>query len=307
MTPRVFAIIATYRRPDLLRRALGALRGSGPTLARVVVVNNGGDAASLAVVEAERELPLWPVHPKENLGTAGGVAAGLEVFLADPTATHAWVLDDDAVATPDTLGAMLRALTLTGAEVASSMVTDARGIATWFPGPLPQPAWNVIRSGVTPEEFRRRCGGAPVGWTWATWASLVVTRRAVEAVGLPEARLWYQGTDIEYTLRLSARFKCVLAPDSVCAHLPPAGDAGRRRTKDLWSLQNGAYVAARLRHGRRILRHLPGNHFRYWRSCGYGFKGLGESLGAFWRGAILGHPVGLEVYARSVSHDLTRP
>jgi hypothetical protein len=235
------------------------------------------------------------------------VAAGLRVFLDDPTATHAWVLDDDAVATPGTLAALLDALTTTGAEASSSMVTDARGIVTWFPGPLPQPAWSVIRSGVTPEAFRGRCGGAPARWTWATWASLVVTRRAVEAVGLPEARLWYQGTDIEYTLRLSARFKCVLAPDSVCAHLPPPTDAGRRRTKDLWSLQNGAYVAARLPHGRRIIRHLPGNHYRYWKSQRHSWRALGESVGAFWRGAILGYPVGLEKYAPSLSYELTRP
>lgn len=307
MGPRVFAIIATYRRPELLRRALASLREVGPALARVVVVNNGADAATAAVVAAEARLPMWPVHPPENLGTAGGVAAGLRVFLDDPTATHAWVLDDDAVATPGTLAALLDALTTTGAEASSSMVTDARGIVTWFPGPLPQPAWTMIRSGVTPEAFRGRCGCSPVRWTWATWASLVVTRRAVEAVGLPEARLWYQGTDIEYTLRLSARFKCVLAPDSVCAHLPPPTDSGRRRTKDLWSLQNGAYVGARLPHGRRILRHLPGNFFRFWRSQGYGPAGLGESIGALWRGAILGRPVGLETYARSVSHDLTRP
>jgi len=303
----VVAVIATYRRPELLRRALASLASAGPGLTGVVVVNNGGDAETAAVAAAAPVPNPRVVTPPENLGAAGGVAAGLRAVFSEPSATHAWILDDDAVATPGALSALLAALATAGAEAASAMVTDARGIVTWFPGPLPQPAWNVIRSGVTPEQFRARCGTAPQPWAWATWASLVVSRRAVETVGWPEARLWYQGTDIDYTLRLSARFRCVLAPDAVCPHLPPPENTERRRIKDLWSLQNGAYVSVRLRHGRRILRHLPGNHFRYWRSRGYSLRGLGESVGAFWRGALRGRPVGLETFARALSHELTRP
>lgn len=307
MSPRVLAIIATYCRPALLRRALESLRVQGPALVGVIVVNNGGDAEVPGIAKEETRLRVEVITPASNLGTAGGVAAGLQAMLADATATHAWVLDDDAIATPGALDALLAALATAGAEAASAMVTDAQNIVTWFPGPLRQPAWDVIRRGVTPEDFREKCGAAPLRWTWATWASLLISRRAVEAAGLPEARLWYQGTDIEYTLRLSARFTCVLAPESVCPHLPPPEDAARRRTKDLWSLQNGAYVALRLRHGRRIVRHLPGNHFRYWKSQHYQLRALGESVGAFWRGAVLGHPVGLEQYARPLSYELTRP
>ena len=51
MSVRVLALIATYGRPALLRRALAALRAQGPALAGVVVVNNGGDAETAAVAE----------------------------------------------------------------------------------------------------------------------------------------------------------------------------------------------------------------------------------------------------------------
>lgn len=310
MAARVLALIATYDRPALLRRALAALRDQGAALAGVVVVNNGGDAETVTVVENFAAEVAWPVQlvtPTENLGTPGGVAAGLRVMLADAGATHAWILDDDAVPEPDALNALLAALSAATAEAASAMITNAHGVVTWFPGPLRQPAWDLIRRGVTPEEFRRRCGAAPLRWNWATWASLLVSRHAVEAVGLPEIRLWYQGTDIEYTLRLSARFACVLAPAAVCPHLPPPEDAARRRLKTIWSLQNGAYVATRRRHGRRILRHLPGNHFRHWQRQGYTWRALGESVAAFWRGAVLGRPVGAERGARALSYALTRP
>ena len=306
MPDRVFAIIATYSRPLLLQRALASLSAQGPDLAGVIVVNNGGDPET-ARVAAACGLSTQVITPAENLGTAGGVGAGMTAMLANAAATHAWVMDDDAYAKSGALAAMLAALRTAGAESASAMVTDAADVVTWFPGPLPQPAWDIIRRRVTPEEFRRRCGSAPQPWTWATWASLLLTRKAIETVGLPDAGLWYQGTDIEYTLRLSAKFKCVLAPEAVCPHLPPPEDRARRRIKDLWSLQNGAYVALRLRHGRRIIRHLPGNHFRYWKSQRYALRALGESFGAFVRGALLGHPVGHGQYARVLSHGLTRP
>jgi GT2 family glycosyltransferase len=247
------------------------------------------------------------ITPLSNLGTAGGIAAGMTAALADRAITHVWVLDDDAVADPGALDEMLYAARNSGAEAVSAMITDAAGQVRWFPGPLSQPAWDVIRSGVTPAEFRARCGVSPLRWSWATWASLLVSRRAIDAVGLPDAQLWYQGTDIEYTLRLSAKFTCVLAPGAVCPHLPPPEDPSRRRTKDLWALQNGAFVAVHRCHGRRLLRHLPGNHFRHWRNHGWTAGALGESLRAFWRGAVRGRPVAIEEYSRPVRPPPAKP
>ena len=238
------------------------------------------------------------ITPPKNLGTAGGLALGLKTVLQNAAVTHCWILDDDSVAQPGALSAMLEASKLTEADAVTSLLAYAAGKVGWFPGPLAQPAWDVIRSGVTPDEFWQRCGVAPLHWTWATWASMLVTRGAIAAVGLPEPKLWYQGTDSEYALRLSARFTCVLAPAALCLHLPPPVDAEQHRNKELWSLQNAAYVAVRLTHGRCILRHLPGNHFRYWRGQRFRGRALWECLCAFWRGAILGRPAGLEQFSR---------
>lgn len=294
---RVFAVVATHRRPELLARLLRSLASQGPDLAGLVVVNNGGDEASARVA---RGFPLGAtvLTPDRNLGTGGGLKLGFEQVLGQTPATHLWILDDDACATPGALAALLAAQAAGGAEVVSPLVPDARGIITWFPGPLAQPAWNLVRSGVTPAEFRARCGDRPLRWNWATWASLLVSRAAVEAVGPPRTDFWYQATDIEYTLRLSARFRCVLAPAAVCPHLPPPETPEQRRLKDHWSLQNHAFMSLRLRHGWRALRHLPGNHYRFWRRHGGTGGALRDSLSAFWRGAVLGQPVGADaVYA----------
>jgi GT2 family glycosyltransferase len=287
MKPCVWGVIATYHRPQLLQRTIAALQDQGPALAGVILIDNGGMG----------ELPTGPVpirliRPPENLGTAGGLAAGLQAGLTDLAITHFWILDDDAVPEAGALTAMLQAGEQTDAAAVTCLLSDATGRVAWFPGPLKQPAWNVIRSGVTPVEFCERCGTAPLRWNWATWASMLIARPAIETVGLPNAKLWYQGTDIEYSLRLSARFTCVLAPAAGCRHLPPAISPDLQSSKELWSLQNMVYVAVRLTHGHRLLRHLPGNLFRYWQRRGYRWRALRESIGAFWRGAVLGHPAG---------------
>ncbi len=292
----VWVVIPSYYRLELLQRALNSLGDQGPALAGVMVVDNSGGQATLPVkLHAQPEIRV--VTPSENLGTAGGLALGMRTVLGTTAATHCWIMDDDAEAGSGVLRAMLEALDSAGAEVATSLLIDHRGKVAWYPGPLPQPAWNVIRSGVTPQEFRQRCGATPLPWTWATWASMLVTRKAIEAVGLPDVDLWYQGSDIEYTLRLSSHFPCVLAPAAVCAHLPPPGDQSKQRIKSYWALQNGAYIATRLPHGRRSLRHLPGNHFRHWKAQHYQLRALTESFRAFWRGAICGRRVGRAEYA----------
>ncbi|MCB1105147.1 MAG: glycosyltransferase [Cephaloticoccus sp.] len=294
----VWGVVATHQRPELMRRLLASLHEQGDDLAGVVVVDNGGTAAHAAQLNALSPVSLHWIVADTNLGTGGGVALGLETALRNLAATHCWIMDDDMVALPEVLPTMLAAMESAGAEAVSPLLTDAAGHIAWFPGPLTQPAWDLIRADLTPAEFHGRCSEQSLAWNWSIWASLVVSRRAVETVGLPSAQLWYQGSDIEYTLRLSARFRTILAPRAVCQHLAPAVTFHEQQRKSLMSLQNAAFTSVRLRHGWRALRHLPGNHYRYWRAGGFSAAALLESCDAFWRGAVMGRPAGLDLRNR---------
>lgn len=293
MNARVWGVVATYQRPALLRRLLVSLADQGPALAGVIIVDNGGTQADEADLRAVSPVPLQWLAMEKNLGTGGGVARGIETALQDAATTHCWVMDDDMVAEPGVLSVMLETSETEQAAAVAPLLVNDTGRVAWFPGPLSQPAWSVIRRNVTPDEFRQRCGVKPLRWNWAIWASLLISRRAIETVGLPDERLWYQGSDIEYTLRLSARFRTVLKPAAVCQHLNPVVTPEESRRKILMSLQNAAYTFVRLRHGWRALRHLPGNHYRYWRDQRFAVSALLASITAFWRGAVLGRPVGL--------------
>ncbi|MSU47589.1 MAG: glycosyltransferase [Opitutus sp.] len=290
--PRVVVVTATYRRATALADLLASLESERPALAGVIIVDNGSSAETAAVA-ARAGGSVRVISPTRNLGCGGGVAVGLREALREPGVTHGWIFDDDAQATPGALSALLADLERASADAAVPLVTDAGRAIGWFPGPLAPPAWNAIRSrGITPAEFRARCGDEPVPWAWAPWPSLLVTRRAVETVGLPRDDFWFQGEDIEWTLRITARFRGVLAPAAEARHFPPPGDRQRSRLKQAAMLQNNAYTATRLPHGRRILRHAAGNAWRFLSANGFGGGAISLLLWAHWSGAVCGRPAG---------------
>jgi GT2 family glycosyltransferase len=291
--PRVIAVTATYRRPAGLSDLLRSLESERGALAGLVVIDNAA-MPQTAEIARQASLQVQVVTPPRNLGCGGGVAAGLQTAFGDPRTTHAWILDDDAVSKPGALSAMLSAMERAGADAAVPLITDARGCIGWFPGPLTEPAWGAIRApNATPASFRATCGTEPRSWTWAPWTSLVVTRCAVENVGLPRDDFWFQGEDLEWTLRITARGAGVLAPAGECQHLPPAADAARARLKRAAMLQNTLFTATRLPHGRGMIRHLPGNAWRFLREGRFTAQTIGLALRAYWLGGVLGRPAGV--------------
>jgi GT2 family glycosyltransferase len=289
--PRVSVVTATFRRPTEVARLLASLNTECDALLNAVIVDNGNDTG-LDLVADRAPIPTRVIKPERNLGCGGGVARGLTEALKDPSVTHLWIFDDDAVATPGALNALLAALQSTKADAAVPLVSDANGRVAWFPGPLSSPAWNIIRRSPTVGEFREKCGEAPLAWYWAPWPSLMITRRVITTVGLPRDDYWFQGEDLEWTLRITSRFRGVLAPAAECRHFPPPGSTERVRLKYLAMLQNNAFTATRLPHGRRLARHAPGNAWRFMRAEDFSPRAFVELLGAHWRGAVRGLPAG---------------
>jgi len=289
---RVFVVTATYRRPTQLAQLLSSLCTEQRALGAALVVDNAGTTAG-PMLETTASFPVHVLTPGRNLGCGGGVAFGLREALRDPAMTHAWILDDDACATPGALSALLAALDLAHADAAVPLVTGAAGHLGWFPGPLTQPAWAVIRRpGVTPPAFRLACSVAPLRWVWAPWPSLLVSRRAIEAVGLPRDDFWFQGEDLEWTLRITDRFAGVLAPAAECRHLPPPSGPARAQLKAAAMLQNNLFTATRLPHGRRLLRHAPGNAWRFLRAQRFAPRAWALAWSAHWHGGLRGQPAG---------------
>lgn len=290
---RSIAVVTTYRRPQVLARLLRSLeQHCAAEVSGVVVVDNANDPETAGVArDCPRLLAYLP--QSANRGHGAGHAVGLARALQEPWATHFLLLDDDAIMTAGAVSAM--AVQLREQDgVAVPLIEDAAGRLRWFPGPLDRARWRVIRvPGITPAAFLARCGPAPARFVWAPWGIMLLSRRVVETVGLPRTDFGYSSDDIEYALRITARFPGWLVPAAVARHFPPVDKQGPEAYFiHCLNLQNLVYVAMRLPHGRRIWRHLPGHLLRLFRMRGWGWQTWSDAACAVWWGWRRG-PAGL--------------
>src|SRR5581483_7375423 len=126
MTPFVVAVTATRNRPRELARLLASLE-KVKGFEAAVIVDNGGDPETEKVVINAR-LKTCYFAPGENLGCGGGLALAEKTALEKfPALTHIWILDDDAVVSPDVLEILLREMQREAADIACPMIVDERG------------------------------------------------------------------------------------------------------------------------------------------------------------------------------------
>lgn len=296
--PAVVALIATFRRAPEVVRLLASLEKIPSGLRAAVLVDNGQDPATQAATEG-RTLAVEYVAPGENLGCGGGLALAGKQALASfgDELTHFWILDDDAVVAPDTLAILLAAMAAENADLAHPLVVDVDGQLGWFPGLLDREKFRAVREPGTPEQFLARCGAAPVPFSWAQGIALLVSRRAIGQFGWHRTDYWVRGEDLEFSLRLTHRFRGIYVPAARVQHLPPAPLStvpGEDYRKHRAMLQNIAYTALRLPHGRRIARTIPGNSLRFLRAWGWKPRVLADAVSAFFCGAVLGKPAGVK-------------
>ena len=297
--PFIAVVVATHRRPDKLHSLLLTLAQSTAPIG-IVIVDNADDQETARVVESFTAFEAVRALPGDNLGCGGGLAFGQKEALArwGERITHLATMDDDAELCPDALEKLVTAMEAEGAILACPMVLGPTGETGWHPGFLERKPFDYIRGLYPPfsrENYLALFGSSPRPIYFATGVTVVVDRRAFDELGSPATDYWVQGEDIEYSLRYTARGKGIFVPEAVIRHLPPPvqpSPEGLRlaRSKELAMLQNCTYISFRLPHGRRALRHLPGNFYRAWRN--WGISALPRMLRAFCRGAVLGKPAG---------------
>jgi GT2 family glycosyltransferase len=285
----VVALVATYHRPKELARLLKSLSAIESGLLLTIVVDNGDSPEVQEIVEVARCSTHY-VNPGRNLGCGGGLRLAGERAreLTSAVCTHYLILDDDAVLAPDTLAALAAGAESQGADAAYPLVVNEEGHVGWIPGVQGADRAMYHAEGLTAEQFQQRFGNQPREFTWAQGICLLVSRRTVEATGWHRDDFWVRGEDLDFSLRLTARARGVFVPAAVVKHLPPPPSPVSREEEYLKHqamLQNVAYLCARSPHGRRLLRTVPGNWWRFLRTWGFTPPVMLDAVRSFWRGA----------------------
>lgn len=211
---RIVACIVTSNRRELLRECLTALRAQTRPVDEIVVIDNGsedGTGAMLADEFPEVDVIAYP----DNRGNAHGYSRGVTLAL-ERGFDWLWLVDDDVITRPDTLAELLAALdTIEGPEPAllCSRVEwkDGRPHTMNFPimaRERDKPVVADLREGVV----RIRA---------ATYVSLLLSRAAMESTHPPLAKFFFQTDDIEYTARLLRDRPGYYVARSVVLHKTP--------------------------------------------------------------------------------------
>lgn len=164
MQKKVFAVVVTYNRADVLKKSLESIIGqSGKKIDHLYIVVNSKDIETLDVIqEYSYEYPGLISHDLyDNVGPAGGFYYGIKKFT-ESGYDYVWLMDDDIFPDPSCL---------------ENLVSKTNKHSFIYPTVLKP-------SGETVEAF---------GW----WGVLI-SREVVQEAGMPLKELFYWIEDTEY-------------------------------------------------------------------------------------------------------------
>lgn len=218
---KVFALVVTWNRLDKLKNCLAALDVQTRPPDMLLVVDNAssdGTKESLTQAEASSSIPLHSVSLEENLGGAGGFAHGIRHFFEQTDCDFLWLMDDDSLPAPTALSELLAGLERATACGRTPLLAASQVL--WHDGELHP--WNISQPRLT-KRAKDFClvqqGLLPIRYT--SFVSLLLTREAIEAHGLPLADYFVKCDDLEYTGRVLRHGLGILCPASVCLHDTP--------------------------------------------------------------------------------------
>ena len=197
MTESVIAVLVTHRRPDELTKSLDALTTQSRVVDHIVVVDNDDDERVRDLVAGQPVATTY-LGSRRNLGGAGGFALGMLHALA-LGADWIWLADDDGRPQDrDVLATLLACADEHGLAEVSPMVCNLDD-----PDRLAFPLRRGLVWRRRVSELRTEGAGQSLLPGIASLFNGALFRAAtVEAVGVPDLRLFVRGDEVELHRRL---------------------------------------------------------------------------------------------------------
>jgi rhamnopyranosyl-N-acetylglucosaminyl-diphospho-decaprenol beta-1,3/1,4-galactofuranosyltransferase len=179
------AIVVTRNRAEVLRACLDAIRRQDWAPDTVLVVDNGSGDHTAAMVRDQFPEAAY-LRLSENLGFAGGLAAGMDAAWKRGYGWF-WLLDDDSVPAPF---ALRRSMEVARRASGPAVVGLTGGVLrSGNPEFTPEPAWPAGPSTTSRSD-------------WVHLDGAVVSRAAIDRVGYPRPDFFMMLEDVEYSNRM---------------------------------------------------------------------------------------------------------
>ncbi|HYZ64911.1 MAG TPA: glycosyltransferase family 2 protein [Acetobacteraceae bacterium] len=197
--PRVAAVVVTYNRAAMLLDCLQQLQAQTAPVATLIIVDNASTDGTDARLRASGILAAPHVRylrMPENTGGAGGFHAGMRAAL-EAGADWIWCMDDDVAPAPDCLERLLGFAPIS--ECIHPLVLYEDGLPF---------EWEHIFDPATTMQIPLGNVSFRNGKNWcamrvACFEGMLVSRRVLEAAGLPEPDFFISSDDALFGLLAS--------------------------------------------------------------------------------------------------------
>jgi rhamnopyranosyl-N-acetylglucosaminyl-diphospho-decaprenol beta-1,3/1,4-galactofuranosyltransferase len=189
-------VVVTHRRPDKLAESLKAVSTQTRTPDHLIVVDNDNDAR-VADLVAGQPVPMTYLGSRRNLGGAGGFALGILHGLA-LGADWLWLADDDGrPADSEVLATLLACADKYGLAEVSPVVCDMDD-----PSRLAFPLRRGLLWRRRVDELRTDASDDLLAGITSLFNGALFRATTLEAVGVPDLRLFVRGDETELHRRL---------------------------------------------------------------------------------------------------------
>jgi GT2 family glycosyltransferase len=267
--PLVVSIVVNYRGLDETATCLTSLLAIEYPAHELVLVDNDSGNGDAAALEDRFGNRLHVIASTTNLGYGGAANLGLR-WAIDRGAVYAWVLNNDTVADPGCVAALVDAMEAEPSYGATSPVIDApigpespNGI--WYAGGRADPARASASHLFEPLDAAQPV--VPTGFV--TGCAMFLRCSALDRVGLfwPELFLYWEDVDLSLRLR-DAGWNLGVVPAAHLRHMIHGSVSSR--IVSYYSYRNALLVARR--HGRargatRAAAALSVRAGRRWLAC----------------------------------------
>lgn len=231
---RVTAITVTYNRTDTLKRCIMALQGQSRIVDDIIIVDNNSNSEEKQrlkkMVEGYNNIHiLWN---QENLGGAGGFEAGMAEARKNYPSDCYWLMDDDAYPRKDCLKYLLSAFQeipeagfvaplIYGIDLGEYQLYHHKYLSKLILKNIP-----IAENYEDVEEITQIDANAFVG--------PLISKKAVDKVGIADGSLFIYGDDTEYTFRISRQMRGYLIKKAVIDHQDPPQSVNCLDPKAWW-------------------------------------------------------------------------
>lgn len=206
---KIVAIVVTYNRKELLKECINALINQDYPKCDILVVDNAStDGTKEYIVEELKNGKVHYINTGSNLGGAGGFNYGMKEAY-NMGYEYMWLMDDDCIVKDDSLKELLK------------MDQELDGNYGFLSSKVLWKDESICKMNIPKRSLFKKVEDWNINIQeiiMATFVSFFIKASVVKELGLPIKDFFIWADDIEYSRRISRKYKCYLVNSSVVIH-----------------------------------------------------------------------------------------